>query len=60
MITAQNGDNFEQKIMLQSISCFFTYDTAIFNYFNTDGIQRKYADGQILRYGKTHIKRILL
>jgi phosphoribosylaminoimidazolecarboxamide formyltransferase/IMP cyclohydrolase len=57
MITAQNGATTLENRKLFATKAFHVsshYDTAIFNYFNTDETVYKesIADGQILRYGE--------
>tara|TARA_R110002126_G_scaffold12287_4_gene53592 strand:+ start:905 stop:2431 length:1527 start_codon:yes stop_codon:yes gene_type:complete len=57
MITAQNGATTLENRKLFATKAFHVsshYDTAIFNYFNTDEAVYKesIADGQILRYGE--------
>lgn len=57
LISSQNGETTLEQRRLLATKAFHVsshYDTAIFNYFNTDEsyLKTSIADGQILRYGE--------
>ena len=62
LISSQNGETTLEQRRLLATKAFHVsshYDTAIFNYFNTDEsyLKTSIADGQILRYGENPHQR---